>query len=156
MFRGIMNKLKILNTRETRVIYDLLEKQWGFKAKLDYVFLMNDKSNIFITNRDFSRIELKKLRINNIGVYFGEIMDGERLRLSIEGSQIIGDGAKKNIAQLNDKETLEWLQGNTVEKDFPDGILIIRTPYGYAGSGTIKNRVIQNYVPKARRIKNTS
>jgi NOL1/NOP2/fmu family ribosome biogenesis protein len=148
-----MNKIKILNSREIKEISRLLSDQWGCSDKLDYVFLMNERSRIFITNRDFSLIDTKKIRINSIGLYFGELMDNDRLRLSIEGSQIIGPRANKNVVLLNEAETQEWLRGNCVEKNCEDGLVIIRTPVGYAGCGAAKDGKILNYVPKTRRIK---
>ena len=40
-----MQHLKILNKKKVKEILNLLNKQFGFSDKLDYVFLMNDKKN---------------------------------------------------------------------------------------------------------------
>ncbi|MFH0978479.1 MAG: hypothetical protein V1837_04220 [Candidatus Woesearchaeota archaeon] len=147
-----MDNLSILNTHEIKKIAVLLEDQWGFKAKLEYVFLMNNKSRIFLTTRDFGLIELKALRINSVGLYFGEITH-ERLRLSMEGSQIIGPGATKNIVEVNEQEEMSWLKGFDLEKECQDGFVIVKHKEHYLGCGSARQGRILNYVPKTRRIK---
>ena len=110
-----MENLKILNTREIKRILELIKKQWNADFKQSYAFLMNNKNKIFLVNRDISRIDLDKVKINNIGLYFGELNKGE-LRLSIEGSQLIGPLAKKNILELNDDEARDYLKGFDLDK----------------------------------------
>jgi len=98
-----MQKIKILNNKEIKEILNLIEKQWDAKLNLDYVFLKTEKEKIYIVNKDISKVDLGKLRINTIGLYFAEVKDNN-IRLSIEGSQIIGPKAKKNVLELNEKE----------------------------------------------------
>lgn len=97
-----MQKLKILNNKEIKGILKLLDNQFGFKEKFDYVFLMSSKNKIYLVNKNIGEIDIEKLRIDAIGLYFGELNHGE-LRLSIEGSQIIGKKASKNIVELDKK-----------------------------------------------------
>jgi len=92
-----MQNLKFLNKKEIKNILDLIRKQWDCDAKLDYVFSMNEKGKIYIVNREISEIDLSKLRISSIGLYFGTLVEGSSLRLSIEGSQLVGPKAKKNV-----------------------------------------------------------
>ncbi|MBW3000128.1 hypothetical protein KY339_05640 [Candidatus Woesearchaeota archaeon] len=147
-----MRNLRILNTREKKEIYSIMASQWGFSQKLDYVFLINPKSKIYLVNRDFARIDTEKLRIDSVGLYFGELKkDG--LRLSIEGSQIIGLNSKKNIVELSKQEMRLWLKGNDLEKTTDaEGFAIIKHEKDYLGTGKIKEGVILNFVPKTRRI----
>ena len=91
-----MPDLKILNSREVKEIYAKIEEQWGCRLKLDYGFLQNSKNRVFIVTKEISRIDLDKIKFNSIGIYFCEI-DKVGLRLSIEGAQIIGKNATKNI-----------------------------------------------------------
>src|SRR3989338_714104 len=111
-----MQNLKILNKKEIRKIIGLIKKQWGCNIDLDYAFLMNNNNHIFIVNKEISRIDLAKLRINSIGLYFAEL-NNEELRLSIEGSQIIGASAEKNVLELTEEEAKQWLKGNDLEKE---------------------------------------
>ena len=45
-----MPELKILNSKEIKEIYKLIEKQWSAKIKLDCGFLRNNKNRVFIGN----------------------------------------------------------------------------------------------------------
>ena len=96
-----MPELKFLNSRETKEIMELIEKQWGAKLKLDCTFVKNNKNRIFIVNKEIKNIELEKLRINSVGMYFCGLENG--IRLSIEGSQIIGQKAAKNVVEISEE-----------------------------------------------------
>src|SRR3989338_1389330 len=122
-----MAELKILNSREIKEILEIIEKQWGAKLKMDYGFLKNNKGRIFVVSRDISKINISKLRLNSVGMYFCEI-DNKGIRLSIEGSQIIGHKATKNIVELSDEETKKWFKGEDLEKECENysGFLIIK------------------------------
>ena len=145
-----MPQLKILNKKEIKQILNSIEKQWGAKPKLDYGFLKkNDR--VFLIDRDISKIELSKLRINSIGLYFCEIYDG--VRLSIEGSQIVGREATKNIAEIDDEQAKKWLKGEDLElKGSYSGFVILRNKDDIFGNGKYKNGNILNFVGKERRI----
>lgn len=148
-----MQELKILNGREIREIYALIEKQWGAKANLDCGFLQNNKNRIFIVSRDISKIDISKLRLNSIGMYFCEY-GKVGIRLSIEGSQIIGPKAAKNIIGIDEEETKKWLKGEDLEKECKGctGFVILRHKNDFLGSGKCADGRILNYIAKARRI----
>lgn len=148
-----MPELKILNSREIKEIYKLIDGQWGAKIKLDYGFLKNIKNRIFIISKDISKIDTSKIRINSAGMYFCEI-DYKGIRLSIEGSQIIGPKAAKNVVELNGEETKNWLKGEDIEKECSDcrGFVILKNKNDFLGSGKYSNNRILNYVSKTRRI----
>jgi len=147
-----MQNLKILNSKEKKEIINILEKQFGFKEKLGYVFLKNNKDKIFCINRDFSLIDLSKLRINSVGLYFARKIN-DKLRLSIEGSQIVGKKASKNIIELNEKEAVEWFRGNDINKGISSNeFVILKHENDFLGCGKSAEGKILNYVPKARRI----
>jgi len=148
-----MQELKILNSKEIKEIYGLIEKQWGAKIKLDYGFLKNQKNRIFVISKDISAIDTSKLRLNSVGMYFCEF-DSLGIRLSIEGSQIIGPTATKNIVELNEEETKRWFKGEDIEKDCKDcrGFVIMKRDNDFLGSGKYTNKKILNYVSKTRRV----
>ena len=147
-----MPELKILNSKEIKEIYKLIEKHWGAKIKLDYGFLKNQKNRIFIISKDISKIDILKLRLNSVGMYFCEF-DKVGIRLSIEGSQIIGPKATRNIIELDENELKEWMKGNDLEKKGGySGFLIIKHSKDFLGTGKYSNGKILNYVAKTRRI----
>lgn len=146
-----MQKLKILNKKETKPILKALEEEWGFREELDYVFLKTEKGKIYTAGKEVFDLDLSKMRINSIGMYFGEMKNG--LRLSIEGSQLIGPKSGKNIVELNDREAGEWMSGIDIDKKAPDGFVIIKHNDDFLGTGKSKDGKILNFVPKTRRIK---
>lgn len=147
-----MPELKILNNKEIKEIYKLFEKQWGAKIKLDYGFLRNNKNRIFVVSKDISKIDVSKLRLNSVGMYFCEY-DKVGIRLSIEGSQIIGPNASKNIVEIDENETKRWFKGEDLEKrgDY-SGFVILKHKNDFLGNGKYSNGRILNYVGKSRRV----
>jgi NOL1/NOP2/fmu family ribosome biogenesis protein len=146
-----MQNLKILNKKETKVILNALESQWGFTGSLDYAFLKTEKGRIYIANREVFDIAIDRMKINSVGMYFGEMKNG--LRLSIEGSQLIGPKAGKGVVELDESESSEWLSGIDIDKESPDGFVIIRHNGDFLGTGKSKEGKILNFVPKTRRVK---
>ena len=148
-----MPELKILNNKEIKEILKLIEKQWGAKIKLDYGFLKNNKNRIFVINKDISKIDTSKLRLNSVGMYFCED-DRTGIRLSIEGSQIVGPKASKNVVELNEEETRKWFKGEDLEKNCENcnGFLILKNNKDFLGNGKYANGKIFNYVGKTRRV----
>src|SRR3989344_2674618 len=144
--------LKKLINKEKKLLLKQLESQFGFNKKLDYNFFINEKKRIFIFNKNLE-INFSKIRINSLGLYFANIES--ELRLSIEGSQIIGPYSKKNVLELNEKDLESWIYGNDIEtsKVF-QGFVIIQNNKDFYGTGKYKNGIILNHVPKERRLKN--
>lgn len=147
-----MQNLKVLKRKDKKIFISILKKQFGFEDKLDYAFLINNKNKVFIANKDVVGIDLSKIRINSIGLYIAEFKNNE-VRLSIDGSQIIGQKAKKNIIELNEKEAREWLKGNDINHETKvQGFVILKHNNDYLGSGKVKDNRILNFVPKTRRL----
>lgn len=148
-----MPELKILNNKEIKEILKLIEKQWGAKLKLDYGFLKNNKNRVFVISKDISKIDISKLRLNSVGMYFCEI-DKHGIRLSIEGSQIVGPKSTKNIVELDEEETKKWFKGEDLEKECQDcsGFVILKNNNDFLGTGKYANGKVLNYVGKSRRV----
>jgi NOL1/NOP2/fmu family ribosome biogenesis protein len=146
-----MPNLKILNNKEIKEILASIENQHGAKIKLDAAFLKNNKNRVFLINKEISKIDTSKLRVNSIGMYFCEIQN--EIRLSIEGSQIVGPKAKKNIVEINDTQAKKWMSGEDLElKGDYAGFVILKNKNYYLGCGKFKENRILNYVGKERRV----
>ncbi|MBI2546659.1 hypothetical protein HYV81_05770 [Candidatus Woesearchaeota archaeon] len=149
-----MQQLKILKRKEVKELIAKFNKQWGYTGKLDYTFLQSSKDKIYIVNNDISRIDISRLRIDKLGLYFCTIVNNNEIRLSIDGAQLIGAECNKNIVELNEAEMKEWLQGLDLEKEAAvKGFALIKHNSDYLGTGKVHQRKILNYIPKARRIK---
>ena len=147
-----MKNVKILNKKAIKKILAMIKQQWNADINSDYAFLQDPEKKIFIINKEFAKIDLRNLKINCFGLYFAQIMpDG--LRLSIEGSQIIGPKAEKNILEINKKQMQEWFLGQDldIKTDLTNHVLIQHNK-DFIGTGKLKENKILNYVPKSRRL----
>lgn len=148
----MMQNLKILNRKKIKGILAMLEKQWGFKEELDYAFLENEKGRVFLANKEIFDLDLSKIKINSVGIYFADIRAG--IRLSIEGSQIIGKKAAKNVVELTDNEAKQWMSGADIDKKVDaECFVILKHGNDFFGTGkaTADGKIL-NFVPKIRRI----
>ncbi len=149
-----MENLAILNTRQKKSLLRKVSSQWACDFKTDLVLLQSRKKKIYLVNKEIRRLDDSALRIDKMGMYFGEIMKDGDIRLSIEGSQMVGPCAEKNVVELDDDEARQWFKGNDVEKQGikEEGFAIIKSNNDFMGCGKIKDSRIINYVPKTRRI----
>ncbi len=143
--------MRFLNQKQIKEIYRMIEKQFGFKPVMDYLFIMSKDDRIYIANNDLN-IDLSMLNVNSIGLYFGRIIHNE-FKLTIEGTQLLGKYAKKNVIELTDKEVMDWMHGFNIDKESShEGFVIIKHNDDFLGCGKHKNNKIFNLVPKERRI----
>lgn len=147
-----MKDFRILNSKQTREIYSMLEARYGFSAKLDFSFLKN-KDDIYLISRDLAKVDVKKLNINSLGLYFGEVKN-DSIRLSIDATNMIGSKLGKNILMLDEEQAMYWIKGDDLplQTDMK-GIVVVKHNQDYLGSGIIKNGILLNHVPKERRLK---
>ncbi len=86
------------------------------------------------------------------GVYFGKV-ESDGIRLTIEGSFLVGPKATKNVIEISWKDTKRWLSGEDISVEFEGNAWVIlhHGPY-WLGGGKAVNGVVKNYVPKDRRL----
>ena len=150
-----IKNLEVLSKKDTKPILQEIKDQWDAVVDFDeFVFLKNDKNRVFIVKRDVFDIDVERLRVNSLGIYLCEI--GKGIRLSIEGSQMVGPKAIKNVFEISEEQVQQWLRGeNLVVKDKNySGFVIIKHKDDYLGTGKIKDCVVLNFVPKIRRLYN--
>ena len=145
-------KLKILNTRQKKDLFLMLKNQFGFSLKLDYVFLRNERGKVYIISEDMAKIDLNKLKINTMGLYFGE-WKGNELRLSLEGAQMIGPTAKENVVELNEGLLKLYFSGHDFEMDLgsENRFVILKFREDFVGCCKYKEGKILNFLPKEHR-----
>ena len=143
-----------LNSKEMKQVRHQLEEQWGFTQDLDYAFFMNNQRRVALVNREFALIGDAKLRINSVGLYFCELMENGEVRLSIEGSQLIGPRASKNVIEVDFLSAKRWMFGQDLEISFGEvtTFVILKCGNYFLGCGRYKNGVVSNHVSKNRRI----
>ena len=154
---GCMMKLKALNKKEASKILEHLGEEYGCDAKTllidKYTFFTSDKNKVYIITNEIKDIDLSAVRVNSFGMYLCEINHGN-IRLSMEGSLLIGKIATKNVFEVDNTTAKEWLMGTDIksEQEFV-GFVIIKKNEDFLGCGKYKEGIILNYVSKARRIK---
>lgn len=143
---------KILNTKETKEMYGMLEHQFGCRVKLEHGFAINTKNRVYAFNKEIFDVKIDSIRLNSLGMYFAEIANDE-IRPSIEGSQIVGKYASKNVVELSEEEALRIFKGEDLEKETNcEGFVILKRENDFLGTGKVKGDRILNFVSKARRI----
>lgn len=156
----MISKLEFLNKKRIKEIVSTIDANWSLSSQeplMQYHYLLNNKSKVFIVAKDVESVDLSQMRIDSIGLYLGELMDGN-FRLSIEGSQIIGPYAKKNVVEISDGLMKLWIRGYDLEvknpSDCEDGaFVIIKNNSDFVGCGRFSSGKISNFISKSRRIR---
>ncbi len=159
---------RILNSKSKKAVVSMLEERFNFdKGTIqDYVFIQSG-DRIYITNRELETLPIDELRIDNIGLYIASMepkFDHAKIRLSIEGSQLIGKTAKRNVLSINKEELESWILGKDITIKNSDcnstcepGFIILKFHDKFdhfLGCGLLtKEGIVKNYIPKERRLK---
>lgn len=156
-----MNPLKILNEKEKKVVENKLNEQFGISEVLGKI-IMRGKDKMFLFSGSFSKSQIKKLEkitlIERIGAYFAKMDERTKdIRLSIEGSQTLGSGIKKNVFEINEEQTQEWMKGRELRiRTGKKGFLILKYKNDFLGTGKASEEKIGNFIPKSRRLKDNA
>ena len=146
-----MEKLIVINTRDVKEITTQIQEQWGCTLSLPGAFFKSVRDKIYYADKGVGLIDWKHLKVNSIGMYFADVHRG--VRLSIEGSQLVGPQAKKGVVLLTDKEAQDWMQGLDLDKECnEEGFVILQHNKDFLGCGKAMPDKILNYVPKVRRL----
>ena len=104
-----MKDFELMNRKEIKKINELLKKQFDNEFDFSpYLAYKTGKDRVYLVNNEASKLDLDKLRVNNLGLYFLTI-ENTGVRLSIDGSQLFK--AKKNILELDRKQFEFWMVG---------------------------------------------
>lgn len=143
---------KFLTSKEKKEILKQIEERWGAYPEIlkEQVLVRSAKNKLYLITRDIEKVPFDEFRINSIGLYIIDLKDAD-IRLSIEGSQLIGPVATKNVIEINEAEPGQWFKGEDIEKEGGSGFIILKHGEDYVGSGKAKEGRILNFVPKTRR-----
>jgi NOL1/NOP2/fmu family ribosome biogenesis protein len=162
-------RINFLNSKECKEIAKIINGQWDADFKFEDFAIQNTKGKVYIVSRDIEKLEWQRYNIETAGMYLGTLSEeGNEIRLSIEGSQLIGPKAKKNVFEAGKLMKL-WMSGQDIPiKTEMEGMVIVKDGDDYLGTGKIKikevdvfdelgkshkemQKVIINFVPKTRR-----
>ena len=151
-----MSQLKILNKNQKTEIKNKLNKQFGIN-EIQGIIVKRGAERLFLFQGSFDKKQVKKLEstvpIERVGVYFGKIQ-GDEMRLSIEGVHLLKNQIKKNIFELDKKQTEQWMKGQELNiKTGKKRFLIMKYKDDFLGCGKASAEKISNFIPKNRRLK---
>src|SRR3989344_4388890 len=153
-----MQQLTILNSRDVKRIREQVVNQFGYFPEEDYAFLKGENDKVFIVSKDLARIDLKKLIVDRIALYFAELRETE-VRLSKEGAQLLGRLARenkkelKNVVDFDEKEVKAYFAGVDVVKDLgkENRLMLLRYEQDVFGCAKYKEGKIINFMQKIHR-----
>jgi NOL1/NOP2/fmu family ribosome biogenesis protein len=154
----------IMNSKERKKILKKLEGQFDCDTKFlkEYAFLFKESDGrVHICNADVAEeLSKRELRVDSAGLYIATLLSNGELRLSIEGSQLLGPHSKKNILEITDGEFGKWIRGNAIEKETDlKGFVILKRGVDFCGCGKpVRDEKtgkisIHNYIPKTRYVR---
>jgi len=112
-----------MNKDEVEALAKTIKTRLGCSLPEGMLFyIKNEKKSkkIFAYTGDFP----PKLPFDWIGVHFGDMQDGEFIP-SIEGAQIIGRNATKNIVELSDEDARKYFRGEDLESSNEDETVVL-------------------------------
>ncbi|WP_461864845.1 methyltransferase RsmF C-terminal domain-like protein [Thermococcus sp.] len=125
----------------------MLEEQFGYAPELIYEIRGSRKIYAYRACGFDPKVRADR------GIYFGRI-EADGIRLSIEGSFLVGPGAVRNILEIDDERALRYLSGEDIEIETElEGWIILKWGKYYLGTARLKNGRARNYIPKERRMK---
>ena len=153
-----MQRLSILNGKEIKKLKESLLQQFGHAPEEDYAYLRSEKDKIYLINKAIAKIDLRKLIVDKVGLYFAEAKNGS-VRLSKEGSYLLAREARKkkrklkNVVILNKEEVQRYFQGNDLERDVGEESKLVLLQYqnDILGCARYKEKKILNFLPKIHR-----
>ncbi|MBN1175456.1 hypothetical protein JXA48_02320 [Candidatus Woesearchaeota archaeon] len=147
----------ILNSKDRKHIRQTLNEQFGINEIPDNLvyFCLNKRERVYVCNKEIFDLDQEALRTNAFGLYFGTFMiDG--FRLSLEGTQMIGPLATKNIFEINDLQFEEYIKGENLvceNEDFQKQYVIVKHNNDFVGVGRVKEGIFSNHLSKSRKLK---
>ncbi|MEM7819099.1 MAG: hypothetical protein QW403_03085 [Candidatus Aenigmatarchaeota archaeon] len=136
----------------------IINKNYGAKIDLrDYVILLGKENKIWICSKKIFEVDLKKLKVNSFGLYFGKIKRNEKIHLSPEGAQIVGKNAVRNVLELSKDEARKFMEGSDLKIKIPEScephnFVILKRGDDILGCSLALEDGIKNLLPKSRRI----
>ena len=142
--------MKEAEPSEKEDIFRLLIQQFGIDTSCieNFRFFISPNGRIFILScSEYPEIKDKYF----MGCYFGR-KERDGLRLSIEGSQMVGMHAKKGIVEVTREEFEKWMSGQDISRENIHGYVILKWGNLILGCGKGNGRYIKNWIPRDRRV----
>jgi NOL1/NOP2/fmu family ribosome biogenesis protein len=134
-------------------VWDFLKTQFGIPHLPGYRLLRSGQKRIRIISKAAFSLVPNVPCAGPAGLYFGEYLP-HAIRLTMDGAQLIGSHATKQIVTLSMSQAKAWLQGESIEyKSDQHGYVIVKHNEDILGCGSLSHGILRSYVPKVRRPK---
>ncbi|RUM34254.1 MAG: hypothetical protein DSY33_02490 [Archaeoglobus sp.] len=139
----------------TDFVTEKLKEQFGIDEP-ELRFYEGGKGKIYTYKYKLPEF-LKKYLVQS-GIYFGRI-EKDGVRLSIDGSSLVGKKADACRVELNDVEAINWMSGRDIKKDSKTKCcyILLKWRSFFVGCGKLfrenEELKIKNFVPKNRRVR---
>ena len=151
--------LEILDKEDVERLQGIIEKNYGGEFNLrDFGVMIGSEERIWLASKDVFLFDSARLPVNSIGLNFGKMKKNEKLRLTIEGSQLVGKTAERNVATVSDADAMRFLRGEDMNPVIKEGceehnFVIVKTESRTViGSAMLAEGRLKNFLPKSRRI----
>ncbi len=147
--------MRIVSSFEKKKIVKILKDEFGID-KFPLLILQFGKEKIRLFSGNYPRDSLmqldKNLRVETAGLYFARKLENG-FRLTLDGVHLIKNEISKNIVELNEQQSEEWMKGNFIPLLSEPGFKILKYKNDLLGCGKSNGEKIHNSVPKERRLK---
>jgi NOL1/NOP2/fmu family ribosome biogenesis protein len=145
-------QVKKVNRKE---IEDLIRENYDSKFSLkDFNVFVRKDQKVFLASKGLPTTLIEK---SNYLLHFGTIKRNRKIQLSIEGSQLVGKTARKNVAVLDEENISKFVEGLLAKpKELINcevgNFVLVKHGTDFFGSGVLRESYIEGYIPKERRI----
>lgn len=155
-----MASFSALNSKARKEFYGKLKEYFGLPDDftLDGLLFVTNKNKYYLVDNRFVDIAELHYNISTIGLYIAEITNYGEIRVSLEGSALIGPHATKHILELSEEDAQSFIRGNDLPlPDMPQQFYLLFSEIDgkklYFGCGKYKEGNLFNFIPKSRRIR---
>lgn len=132
-------------------VWQLLRQQFGIPKLPGYRFLKSGRKRIRLISEEAFKLLSSLPYTGTTGLYVGEYSPNA-FRLSMDGAQLLGPHATKQIVHLTDNQARAWLQGELINyEDEQRGYVIVVHNTTIIGCGSLSRGKLRSFVPKIRR-----
>jgi NOL1/NOP2/fmu family ribosome biogenesis protein len=150
--------MNVLKSRERKPLLKAICEAYGCSDIFSEftVFKTSKEEKIWIAPKEVFDMNVERLRPQSVGLYVGRIDRGV-VRPSIEGAQIIGKTATKNIAEIDKERLWDFLRGFDVEASKlidakENGYVLVKYNTDILGVSKLIGNTLQNVLPKSRKL----
>ena len=162
-----MTEFVPLNSKARKLFYEKVNTYFGIDKdfKLDGILFKTTKNKYYLVDNKLAEIAEVNYRAKVLGLYIAEINDYGELRLSMDGSQLLGPLATEHLLELNETEKDRFIRGEDLDVSEKIESLNLKNQYyilyfvddfgrkNYLGCSKIKNEKLLNFIPKGRRVR---